>query len=196
MKPFFGIMKNPIAHLGKGVGGIFSCYHEDDETNLKAVGTWFALKFYMICIEVIMELIFVGIIIGYMGVAITWMLLGLILGFLASHLLWWIAVFYSIDVCCQTNRYVVTGVIAGLSGVLDLIGLFSHIGVYNVWPEYLAVDICGLLAAIPSFFCAAILLQLHMNIQKRGGSQTADGSAADGQVTVHVLPDDGAAPSA
>merc|ERR1711988_1044333 len=161
MKPFFGIMKNPIAHLGKGVGGIFSCYHEDDETNLKAVGTWFALKFYMICIEVIMELIFVGIIIGFMGVAITWFLLGLILGFLSSHLMWWIAIFYSIDVCCQQNRYLVTGLLCAVGAFFGLLGLLTHMGKYSIWAEYLAVDICSLLSAVCSAFAAVLLIMHH-----------------------------------
>jgi len=193
MGPFFNIMKNPIGHLGKGFGGIFSISHEDDETTLKAIGTWLAIKMYMVVLVCIMELIFVGIIIGFMGVAITWFILGLILGFLASHLMWWIAVFYMHDVCCSTNRYLVTGLICAVGALFGCLGLLTHMGKYSIWAEYLAVDICSLLSAVCSAFAAILLIKLHMDVQKRGSNQQPAGD----QVTVVVLPDaDGAAPPA
>jgi|ERR1711977_210443 len=193
--PFLQIMKNPIAHLGKGCGGIFACSHEDEETFKLAIGAWFAIKFYFVILESILQIIFVGVIIGYMGSGIAWFLIGLILGFFASHLMWWISCYYMVDICCSNNRYVVPGVISGISGVLDIcFGFLSHLGVYNIWIEYLSVDIAATFSAICSIWVAALLIQTHLKYRSGGETRPEEnGNAYDPEAppppaTVVTLP--------
>lgn len=72
--------------------------------------------------------------------------------------------------------------------VLDLVGLFSHIDSWSIWPEYISVDICSVLSATASIFTGVLLIRLHLDKMQRGQKDEPDQS-----VTVHVLPEEGAA---
>jgi len=179
LKPFFQMMLHPVDHLNKGYGGVFKCwpFHEDFETNILAFGTWMAFKIWIVVIAVLVRLIIVGIVIGWMGNAITGMLIGLIVGFLCSHTVWWIIT--RMDGCCGEIGYAIVGGLCILGGIWNVISVIQNIGWWSVWAAIFVMDFVDLIQCVTSFYGGLICIQLW---QQKKAAATA------GQVVVVAEP--------
>jgi len=182
--PYFQMMKNPPAHLGKGVKGLFACwpFHGDEATNLLAFGAWSAIKLWLVLLQIFIRLIIVGIVYGLIGHAILWLIIGLLIGFLVSHTMWWGIT--RMDGCfCGDIGFVIIGTLCLLAALLNIISVLSNIGWWSLHAAIVVVDLVELCQAVPSVYMGLILV--HGFLVRRKNSVVMPGQ------TVVVVSDNG-----
>jgi len=105
-----------------------------------------------------------------MGTAILGFILGLIFGFLFSHLFWFLVKYQK--GCCGPVGYIILACLCLLGVILGIVALADHAIIWELWPEYIFVDILEMVSMIPSIYQAILLITLF----QRENAQAQEGT--------------------
>lgn len=166
--PFWSIMKSPLGYWsksGKAWTSLFSCFHEEEDVNMRAVYTWLVIKFYCGVTRSIFMLVFVVVISGQ-GAGVANFVLGIIIAFFTSHLLWWLMDSGLSKVCCKGSDILVISIILLFFAFLNLVFILMDLTWWSLFPLYILVDVATIPGVVCGSYAGGILLQQYLKNQK------------------------------